>query len=127
MSNCLRWGAIGAGGDQHRAGAGQATNAVAARGLEGFGDAQRRQHGGEPPRYPRRAYPDGTRAEVAWGARPAEASPSFPDPEGRLTRAAGLLLARMSADAFSIERTPMGWADASHAAALVLAALVVSI
>jgi hypothetical protein len=78
-------------------------------------------------RAPRRAYPDGTRAEAAWGARPAEASPSFPVPEGRLTRATGLRLARMSAGAFSIERTLMGGADASYAAALVLAALVVSI
>jgi hypothetical protein len=42
-------------------------------------------------------------------------------------RAADLRLARMSAGAFSIERTPMGWADASHAAALVPAALVISI
>jgi hypothetical protein len=53
--------------------------------------------------------------------------PRSPTPEGRLTRAAGLLLARMSAGPFSIERTPMGWADASHAVALVLAALVGSI
>jgi hypothetical protein len=48
--NRLRRGATRAGRDQRRAGAGEASDAVAARGLDGVGQAHRRQDGGEPPR-----------------------------------------------------------------------------
>jgi hypothetical protein len=50
-------GATRSGGHQGGALAGEAGDAREARGLEGLGEGQRRQDGGEPPRQPRRARP----------------------------------------------------------------------
>jgi hypothetical protein len=52
-------GAARAGGDQGRAVAGEAGDAMDARGLQGLRQGQRRQDGGEPAGQPRRARPRG--------------------------------------------------------------------
>jgi hypothetical protein len=49
--------AKGARGDHGGADAGQASHAMDARGLQCFGQAQRRQDGGQPPRQPRCSRP----------------------------------------------------------------------
>ena len=54
----LMRGAIRAGRDHRRAGAREARDAVDARGLDRLGEGHQRQHGGEPPRQPRRARPE---------------------------------------------------------------------
>jgi hypothetical protein len=75
-------GAKRAGRDQRRAGAGAASDAVEARGLEGLGQAHRRQEGGEPPRQPRRARPRGAEHEEIMNRTPASASLSPQLPRG---------------------------------------------
>jgi hypothetical protein len=74
-------GAERAARDHRRAGAGAASHAVDARGLEGFRQAHRRQDGGEPPRQPRLARPRGAEQEEIWVRTPASASCS-PRPLG---------------------------------------------
>jgi hypothetical protein len=58
---CIRNGLVGGAtrprGHQGRARAGEAGDAMDARGLDGLGQGQRRQDGGEPPRQPRLARP----------------------------------------------------------------------
>jgi hypothetical protein len=71
----IREGLVGratrAGGDQGRAVAGAASDAVNSRGLKGFGEGHRRQNRGEPPCQHRRARPWGTKEEDVVGRTPA--------------------------------------------------------
>jgi hypothetical protein len=57
-------GAERARGDDRRAPAGEAGDAMDARGVEGFGEGHGRHDGGEPPRQPRFPSPRGAQEEV---------------------------------------------------------------
>ena len=60
-----------ASGDQGRAVAGEAGNAVDARGPEGFGEGHRRQDEGEPPGQHGLARPRRADKEEVWVTTPA--------------------------------------------------------
>src|SRR5215510_9631075 len=64
-------GATRTGGDQGGAVAGEAGDAVDARGLKGFGEGHGRQHGGESPGQPRLPRPRRAEHEHMMGRTPA--------------------------------------------------------
>ena len=84
-------GTTGASGDQDRAAGGPAGDTVEARGLEGVGQAHRRQDGGEPPRQPRLPRPRRAEHQEIWGRTPALPSALLAPLEKLTDRPANLL------------------------------------
>jgi hypothetical protein len=76
VRNGVVGGAARAHGDQGRAIAGAAGDAMDARGLQGFGEAPRGQDGGQPARPPRRPHPRWTEEEDVMVTIPACTSAS---------------------------------------------------
>ena len=70
--------AIAPVGDQRRAGAGEAGDAVELCGLDGFGEGHRRQDGGQPPGQHRLARPGRADEEDIMGRTPASRSALHP-------------------------------------------------
>jgi hypothetical protein len=69
-------GATGARRDARRAGASAAGDAMDAGGVEGLGEGQRRQDGGQPASQPRGPHPRWTEEEDVVGSTPVLASAS---------------------------------------------------
>ena len=67
--------------DPRRAVTGEAGDTVDADGLDGFGQAHRRQDGGEPPRQHRLPHPRRAEEEDVVGTTPTSCSPLRPAPE----------------------------------------------
>ena len=77
-------GATRARGDDGGAGAGEAGDAMDARGLQRFGESHRRQNGGQPTRQHRRPHPRWAQEEDIMVRTPASPS-ALPKPLGMPT------------------------------------------